>query len=297
MKAAVSLTLALALAVGSLAVAQEKPPEVQGPPAPPPLIIKEKRYNPGACPSQIVTLYNNTRAKLSAYDDNWDKADVLHMTAFGIDRYADYKVKESDLTGGQGLRPANADDLRQFCENLAKASQALADIPNSSGAEIIPTPQQPEGVQAPEREFARFNVRVCQALVTDTFFAATKLHHQVILDENHLEGLEEKTRKQVKMMTLRQHMSNLSQAGLVYRASYITSEWMKENSFDLENASPEDMGRLKEAFCTIAGHYAQSLQKFIEENDRLATGLPDAKPKGNDTEVKVNPPALTTAPG
>lgn len=301
MKLAGSLTLALALAVGGLAIAQETSakmpvnqdvkkaePEFQGPPAPPPLIIKERRYNPGACPAEVVNLYNQTRAKLSAYNDNWDKADVLHMTAFGIDRYADFKVKQSDLEGKQGLRPANADDLRQFCENLAKASYALADIPNPSGAEIIPQ-QQPEEKQPPEREFARFNVRVCRPEVTDLFFAVTKLHHQVILDEGHLDGLDEKRRTQVKMMTIRQHMSNLSQAGLIYRASYITAEWMKENSFDLENASPEDKGRLKTAFCDIAGYYANELAKFIEENDRLAIGMPSAKPKDGDTEVRLTP--------
>ena len=289
MKQAIALTLTLGMAfngvTGTMLLAQEAsaPQDRQEPVS---IGLTELRYNPEACPADILAQFNDTRGKLGTYNDNWPKADIMQMAAHGIDRFADYKTYENHF-GSRAVK--SKEEMEQglflFCQTLANYSRRMSSITEmlkpSDAAPAEPkseTPGAPEAAVPPVKDFLRFNVRACPANVQKLFDDATRTQYTAVdigqegHDSDALKNIDPKQLALIKEMGLRANMTSFAQAGLVFHASWLALEYAKENNIDLQKATPEQWGEVLNSFCIITGYDAQQLSAFQEESNRIISG-------------------------
>ena len=292
MKSAVALTLALGMAFsGATNLAQSATPEASPSPK---LKITEERYNPGICKPAVVKYYNDVKNAARTFDaekllkpeiknqnpELYEKVlrdgDIIHMGAFGIDRFSDsetvYKFnKQSDIAPGTPEDRASGEKF--FCENLYGYASALAAAVSMQTPVKAPTPEQiAAGESSPSTptrtSFERYNVAACPAPVVTKFREITgKVMPDVhsMVDQDKMELMEEGDMSSEMAASfygakIRTGMIRTAQAGMVYAATEYADYVGKRQNLDEKKTHA--------VFCEVVSDYTESLEYFTEKHLR-----------------------------
>ncbi|HEY8191023.1 MAG TPA: hypothetical protein VIG74_01260 [Alphaproteobacteria bacterium] len=312
-----SLTLALALAVG---IAGNAAAEENTPAKSLPLKITEERYNPGICKPAIQEYYKKVKDAAYRFDaekmvrpeiqhtnpQQYENAlrdgDIIHMGAFGIDRFANAETADK-WNKQNAVVPGTAEDRQAgetiFCSNLFGYATVLGEaisfqIPVKQPSDEELADSKPDATAPTRISFERFNVAACPAPILGNFREMT--HHMEIpnpqMPDNH--AMPPDVKAAMMGAQFRIGMIRAAQAGLVYAASDYALYIAEKDKLDLEQTHGE--------FCGTVKAYTESLEYFIQKHFFYLDPKKAMPPKGleqGDQEAKFSSPEffLNRAPG
>lgn len=297
MKSSAAYALALVMAFTGVATGLA---EEAVPPATPPLKMTEQRYNPAVCKPAVVKYFNDVRNAAHAFDpekiltpearrqrpDLYENTlrdgDVIHMAAYGMDRFADFEATMFNLQNS--IAPGTAQDRATgetvFCGSLIGYSSAIG------AAVSFQTPvKRPDekdlGAGAPDAKeptripFERYNVRACPAPVIEKFYEVTGKQ----IPNPHPMVEEDKMTPELAAAyngaQIRTGMIRAAQAGMVFA--------MTEYADYAARKSGLDETQKHKAFCDAITFGSESLEYFMEKHMRYSD------PKGGSPKMPAEP--------
>ena len=325
MKKAAALTLALGMAFASAACSTvelkttipEKAPETAAPEAPQanaalPLKVRSEWFNPGICKPSVIKYYNDVKTAAKSfrpekilkpgmdqvnpemYENSLRDGDVIHMGAFGIDRFADSDTYFNFILQN-GIKLGTPEDRaageQEFCGSMLGYTSALAAA--ISFQKPVPAPDfkaiaaEKSDPAAPTRmAFDRYNVAACPEPVLKKFREVTgkvmpDFHAPVPTNPESNEPIpESELSPEVAAAALggkiRTAMVRTAQAGLVFAATEYADHIAKQKNMDEEQAHV--------AFCKIVEGYTKSLDYFTEKH--LDYSMPNRSPRAPEAPKK-----------
>lgn len=276
MKKATALVLTLGMAFTATTGKAEQPA--------PSLKITSEWYNVGVCKPAVIKFHQDVKQALinfnatkllrpeareynpDIYENLVRDGDVLHMAAFGVDRYVDSEVndlfnKPNNVLPGTAEDRAGAENF--FCGNVYGYSSALARAVAMQNPVHVPDEKEivagQNNATAPLRvSSTRFNVAACPA---DTLAHFRDVTGKVIPNPHPLQDEEEMTREKAlayEGAQIRTAMIRSAQAGLTGAASFYVEHLAKKQSLDDASAH--------KAFCNVVESYSQSLEYFFAKH-------------------------------